>query len=70
MMPAMDGDRPGAVRIVHVRKEVRMTSIIGAGIPSTVVPFGALAVVGGALAVALLVVTATVLIVADLGCGS
>jgi hypothetical protein len=69
MMPAMDGDRPGAVRIV-TEGRFRMTSIIGAGISSTVVSFGALAVVGGAMAVALLVVTATVLVVADLGCGS
>jgi hypothetical protein len=47
-----------------------MTSIIGAGIPSAVVSFGALAVVMGAVTAALLLVTATVLVVADLGCGS
>jgi hypothetical protein len=47
-----------------------MTSIIGAGISGAVVPFGSAAVAAGLAMAALLVVTATVLIVANLRCAS
>jgi hypothetical protein len=47
-----------------------MTSIIAVGIPSAIVPFTGAAVMAGTVLAALLIVTATILIVADVRCAS
>lgn len=45
-----------------------LISMIGAGIPSTVIPFGGAALVAGGIVVGLLFVTVAVLVAADLRC--
>jgi hypothetical protein len=53
------------IRTVRARKEVTMTSILGAAISSTVVPFGATALAAGAVLAGLLVATVAILVVAE-----